>query len=96
MKSFRPKDPPDDGDPGGGHNASADFKGQMRSNESHRSTTNPDAIRKRIEEIFGWMKTVAGLRKTSSGALLRSTGPSSSRLGAYNLVRIPKLIRAAS
>ncbi len=44
MKSFRPKDgsdePPSDG---GGRNAEADFHGERRSNETHASTTDPDA-----------------------------------------------------
>jgi transposase len=45
MKSFKPKDPPEGGDAeGGGRNASVDFKGQKRSNETHRSTTDPDAM----------------------------------------------------
>jgi transposase len=44
MKSFRPKEPPEGGTPsGGGRNAPADFKGEKRSNETHRSTTDPDA-----------------------------------------------------
>jgi hypothetical protein len=44
MKSFKPKDgsgePPSDG---GGRNAEADFHGERRSNETHASTTDPDA-----------------------------------------------------
>jgi len=46
MKSFRPKDPGDEsgGAEGGGRNAPADFKGEKRSNETHRSTTDPDAM----------------------------------------------------
>jgi len=44
MKSFRPKDgsgePPA---PDGGRNAEADFHGQKRSNETHVSTTDPEA-----------------------------------------------------
>ena len=44
MKSFKPKEPPDGGGTaGGGRNAPADFKGEKRSNETHRSTTDPDA-----------------------------------------------------
>ena len=44
MKSFKPKDPGDGGEvAGGGRNAAADFKGEKRSNETHRSTTDPDA-----------------------------------------------------
>jgi transposase len=207
MKSFKPKDPPDGGDPGGGRNAPVDFKGQKRSNETHRSTTDPDArlyrkgpgmeaklcfighglmenrsglvvdarltrvsghaeqlaaldmiercanrpkaitlgadkgydaadfveelrtlnvrphvarntsgrrsaidgrttrhwgyeasqrIRKRIEEVFGWMKTVAGLRKTKLRGLPRVDWAFTFAAAAYNLIRIPKLIGAAS
>jgi hypothetical protein len=45
MKSFKPKDPGDGESPGGGgRNAPVDFKGQKRSNETHRSTTDPDAM----------------------------------------------------
>jgi len=44
MKSFRPKDgSDDDGTPSGGRNAERDFRGQKRSNETHASTTDPDA-----------------------------------------------------
>jgi len=46
MKSVRPKDGArDDGDgrSGGGRNAEADFHGARRTNETHASTTDPDA-----------------------------------------------------
>lgn len=47
MKSFRPKGESDEGGPpgdsGGGRNAERDFRGQKRSNETHASTTDPDA-----------------------------------------------------
>ena len=45
QKSFRPKDGSDDQRPGGGsgRNAQADWKGQPRSNDTHGSTTDPDA-----------------------------------------------------
>jgi transposase len=44
MKSFKPKEPPDaGGTPDGGRNAPADFRGEKRSNQTHRSTTDPDA-----------------------------------------------------
>ena len=42
MKSFKPKDDPGDDD-GPGRNAERDFRGQRRSNETHASTTDPDA-----------------------------------------------------
>lgn len=46
MKSFKPKGPGDGGTGTGvgGGNAEVDFKGQKRSNETHRSTTDPDAM----------------------------------------------------
>lgn len=39
-KSFRPKDEPPQG---GGRNPDVDFRGQARSNQTHASTTDPDA-----------------------------------------------------
>ena len=45
LKSFKPKEQPEGEEPpGGGRNAPADFKGEKRSNETHRSTTDPDAM----------------------------------------------------
>jgi hypothetical protein len=49
MKSFKPKvegeDPPEDGAPPSraGRNAEVDFRGERRTNETHASTTDPDA-----------------------------------------------------
>ena len=47
MKSFKPKDEPEDGpndgDSASGSNAERDFRGEKRSNETHASTTDPDA-----------------------------------------------------
>jgi len=49
-------------------------------------------IRKRVEEIFGWMKTVGGFRRTRYRGLDR-TGLAGYLVGtAYNLVRMAKLI----
>jgi transposase len=42
MKSFRPKDD-GDGPPGPGRNAERDFRGERRSNQTHASTTDPEA-----------------------------------------------------
>ena len=210
MKSFKPKQPPNnDGGPSGGRgdgrNAPADFRGQKRSNDTHQSTTDPDArlyrkgpgmearlcfighglmenrsglivdarltrvsghaerlaaldmvqhvadrpcavtlgadrgydaadfveelrginvrphvaqntsgrrsaidkrttrhsgyaasqrIRKRIEEAFGWIKTVAGLRQTKLRGLPKVDWAFTFAAAAYNLVRLPKLIGA--
>src|ERR1700722_12280120 len=178
MKSFRPKDgsgPP----PDAGRNGEQDFHGQKRSNETHASTTDPDArlyrkgrgkesklsfmghalmenrnglvvgavatrasghaerlravqlvepratphvaqntsrrrsaidgrttrhpghevslrIRKRIEEAFGWAKTVAGLRKARHRGLPKIDWQFTFAMAAYNLVRLPKLLDATA
>ena len=208
MKSFRPKD--GSGEPptsGGGRNAEADFRGKTRSNETHASTTDPDArlyrkgtgkeaklcfmghalmenrsgllvgacltradghaervaalaliephadrprpitlgadkgydaadfvnelrsmrvtphvaqntsgrrsaidgrtirhagyglsqrIRKRIEEAFGWIKTVAGQNKTRFCGLERVGLAFTFAAAAYNLVRLPRLLAGAA
>jgi transposase len=208
MKSFKPKQPPgDEGGGGDGRNAPADFRGQRRSNETHQSTTDPDArlyrkgpgmearlcfighglmenrsglivdarltrvsghaerlaaldmvqhyaerpcaitlgadrgydaadfveelrglnvrphvaqnisgrrsaidkrttrhpgyiasqrIRKRIEEAFGWIKGVGGLRQTKLRGLAKVDWAFSFTVAAYNLVRRPKLIGATT
>lgn len=201
LKSFRPKGSKDDGE-GGGRNAAVDFRGQKRSNDTHESTTDPDAklyrkglgmeakrcfighglmenrsglivdtrltrvsghagrlaaldmiepltdrpraitlgadrgydaadfveelrtlnvrphvaqntsrqrsaidrrttrhpgfaaslrIRKRIKEAFGWIKTVAGMRKTKLRGLDKVDWAFFFTAAAYNLVRLPKL-----
>jgi transposase len=43
-KSFKPKDGPDGPATAGGRNVEADFHGQKRSNQTHRSTTDPEAL----------------------------------------------------
>jgi transposase len=212
MKSFKPKQPlsrdggPSDGQDGG-RNAPGDFRGQKRSNDTHRSTTDPDArlyrkgpgmearlcfighglmenrsglivdarltrvsghaerlaaldmvqhvadrpcavtlgadrgydaadfveelrglnvrphvaqntsgrrsaidrrttrhpgyakslrIRKRIEEAFGWIKGVGGLRQTKLRGLDKVDWAFTFAAAAYDLVRLPKLIGAAT
>ena len=52
--------------------------------------------RKRIEEIFGWLKTVAGLRKTRHRGLARVGWMFTFALAAYNLVRMRNLASAAA
>jgi transposase len=44
QKSFKPKDPPDPPGPaGGGRNEAVDFRGEKRCNDTHASTSDPDA-----------------------------------------------------
>jgi IS5 family transposase len=52
--------------------------------------------RKRIEEIFGWLKTVAGLRKTRHRGLARVGCMFAFALAAYNLTRMRKLVSLAA
>jgi transposase len=207
MKSFRPKDGSDEPPAGGGRNREAEFHGQKRSNETHASTTDPDArlyrkgpgkeaklcfmghalmenrnglvvdaclteanghaeriaalhmiepradrprpitlgadkgydaedfvnelrsmkttphvaqnvsgrssaidarttrhagyavsqrVRKRIEEAFGWMKTVAGQERTKFRGRERVGWAFTFAATAYNLARLPKLLEAAA
>jgi transposase len=49
-------------------------------------------IRKRIEETFGWIKIVAGQRKTRFRGLDRVGWAFTFCAAAYNLVRLPKLL----
>lgn len=49
-------------------------------------------IRKRIEEAFGWIKTVAGQRKTRFRGRDRVGWAFTFAAAAYNLVRLPKLM----
>jgi transposase len=51
-------------------------------------------IRKRIEEAFGWVKTVAGQDKTKFRGRDRVGWAFTLAATAYNLVRLPKLIAA--
>lgn len=52
-------------------------------------------IRKRIEESFGWIKTIAGQRKTRFRGLDRVGWAFTFCAAAYNLVRLPKLLAEA-
>jgi len=92
---------------------SADFVNELRSmkvtphvaqNTSNRrsaidarTTRHPgyavsQRIRKRIEEAFGWIKTVAGQEKTKFRGIDRVGWAFTFAAAAYNLVRLPKLL----
>jgi hypothetical protein len=49
-------------------------------------------IRKRVEEAFGWAKTVAGLRKMRHRGLPKVGWQFTLAVAAYNLARLPKLL----
>jgi hypothetical protein len=50
-------------------------------------------IRKRIEEAFGWVKTVGGKRKTRFRGRDRVGWAFALAAAAYNLVRLSRLLR---
>ena len=51
--------------------------------------------RKRIEEVFGWLKSAAGMAKTKFRGRPRVDAAFTLGLAAYNLIRLPKLLAAA-
>lgn len=65
-----------------------------------RTTRHPgyalsQRVRKRVEEIFGWLKTVGGMRKTRFRGKARVGWMFTWALAAYNLVRMRNLLREA-
>ena len=51
-------------------------------------------IRKRIEEAFGWIKTIAGQEQTKLRGRDRVGWAFTFAAAAYNLTRLPKLLAA--
>jgi transposase len=62
----------------------------------HAGYAMSQKIRKRIEEGFGWIKTVGGQRKTRFKGKDRVGWAFTFAAAAYNLVRLPKLTGAAA
>jgi hypothetical protein len=72
-------------------------KAKRRSAIDGRTTRHPgygvsQRKRKRIEEIFGWLKTIAGLRQSKFRGLERVGMSFTFALTAYNLIRMPRLL----
>jgi IS5 family transposase len=75
----------------------AQHTNKRRSAIDGRTTRHPgygvsQRIRKRIEEGFGWIKTVGGMRKTRHRGTDRVGWQFILTAAAYNLVRIPRLL----
>jgi transposase len=73
---------------------------QRGSNIDARTTSQPgyavsQRIRKRVEEVFGWFKTVGNFRKTRFVGFGANQVAAHMLAAAYNLVRLPKLMGAA-
>ncbi len=71
-----------------------------RSAIDRRTTRHPgyaisQTVRKRIEEVFGWMKSSAGFRKTRHRGTARVGWMFALNAAAYNLVPLPKLLGAS-
>jgi transposase len=62
----------------------------------HTGYTISQRLRKRVEEIFGWMKTVGNLRKTRHRGVERVSWMFTLTATAYNLVRIRNLMAVVS
>ena len=82
-------------------NAYATGRATRRSAIDGRTTRHPGYAlsqkkRKRIEEIFGWLKSVGGCRQTRFRGLDRVGMAFTLALAAYNLIRIPKLLAQAA
>jgi IS5 family transposase len=61
----------------------------------HPGYATSQRLRKRIEEGFGWIKMVGGLRKTRHRGTARVGWLFTLTAAACNLIRLPKLLAAA-
>ena len=61
----------------------------------HEGYAQSQRARKRIEEAFGWIKTIAGQARTRLRGLERVRWTFTLAAAAYNLIRLPKLIEAS-
>jgi IS5 family transposase len=61
----------------------------------HAGYSVSQRVRKRIEEIFGWMKTVGGLRRTRFKDVAKTQLAAYFVGAAYNLLRVAKLLTPA-
>jgi transposase len=72
--------------------------GKVRKTAVDRRTTRhagyavSQILRKRIEEVFGWIKAQAGLAKVKVPGRAKAEAVFTFAVTAYNLVRIPKLL----
>jgi transposase len=70
--------------------------GLDRRTTRHAGYRASQICRKRIEEVFGWIKTQAGLAKVKLRGLAKVEAAFTFTVAAYNLIRIPKLLAASS
>jgi hypothetical protein len=58
----------------------------------HAAYAVSQRVRKRIEEAFGWVKTIAGLAKAKLRDTQRIAFHFTFAMAAYNLIRMPRLL----
>lgn len=78
-KSFLPKDEQDPPDKGSGRNAEVDFKGKRRCNDTHSSTTDPDA---RLVRKSNNTEANRRAERQAGEKMLQRSAPRAKRLGA--------------
>ena len=66
-----------------------------RENDATQGYRVSQRIRKRVEEIFGWMKSYGGLRKTRFRGAVRTQQTAHFVGAAYNMLRIANLMAGA-
>ncbi len=62
----------------------------------HAGYTASQRVRKRVEQIFGWTKAAAGFRRTRFRGIARTQLFAYAVGAAYNLLRMTRLMRAAT
>jgi len=62
----------------------------------HRGYDASQKVRKRIEQVFGWLKTIGGLRKTRYKGRAKTQLYAYMAGAAYNLLRMTKLIEKSA
>ena len=60
------------------------------------ATLSGSVARKRIEETFGWTKTIAGCTKAKLRGTRRVAFRFTFAMAAYNLIRMPRLLAQAA
>ena len=68
------------------------LKHQLAQRSAYASYRASQKVRKRVEEIFGWMKTVGGFRRTRYRGVERTGLAGYFVATAYNLVRMANLV----
>jgi hypothetical protein len=62
----------------------------------HKGYEISQRCRKRIEESFGWIKTIGGAAKLKLRGLAKARGFFTLQMIAYNLIRLPRLLAQAA